>query len=57
MKVAAGFGIDAVDALADDKWYEKAFAAGPHFVKLGIDMQENVLPFVPAGKANIDAVR
>ena len=57
MKVAAGFGIDAVNALADDKWYEKAFAAGPHFVKLGIDMQENVLPFVPAGKANIDAVR
>jgi len=57
LSVASGFGIDAIDAITDDKWYEKAFTPGPHFVKIGIDMAENVLPFVKAGSANIDAIR
>lgn len=57
LSVAKGFGIDAIDATTDEKWYEKAFAPGPHFVKIGIDMAENVLPFVKAGSANIDAIR
>lgn len=57
LAVAAGFGIDAIDANADPDWYKKAFSAGPHFVRLCISMEENVLPFVSAGKANIDAIR
>ncbi len=55
--VAKGFHIDAVDANNDPNWYKKAFEAGPHFVKLEIAMEENVLPFVKAGKANIDSLR
>ncbi|MBE6354024.1 biosynthetic-type acetolactate synthase large subunit [Treponema sp.] len=57
MTLAAGFGIDAVDACADSEWYKKAFTPGPHFVKIDISMAENVLPFVKAGSANIDAIR
>lgn len=57
LKVAEGFGIDGVDAGKDENWQEKAFAPGPHFVKLDISMDENVLPFVKAGSANIDALR
>lgn len=54
--VAKGFNLDAIDATSDSEWYKKAFSAGPHFVKLEIEMNENVLPFVTAGKANIDAI-
>lgn len=57
LKVAEGFGIDGVDAGKAENWQEKAFAPGPHFVKLDISMDENVLPFVKAGSANIDALR
>ncbi len=57
LTVARGFGIDAIDANADADWAKKAFSKGPHFVLLKIDMAENVLPFVSAGKANIDALR
>lgn len=57
LKVAEGFGINGVDAGKDENWQEKAFAPGPHFVKLDISMDENVLPFVKAGSANIDALR
>ncbi|MCR5623421.1 MAG: biosynthetic-type acetolactate synthase large subunit [Treponema sp.] len=57
LTVAKGFGIDAVDAVADKDWAAKAFAKGPHFVLVSIDMEENVLPFVSAGRANIDAIR
>lgn len=55
--VAQGFGIDAVDANADSNWAQKAFSKGPHLVRLNISIDENVLPFVSAGKANIDALR
>ena len=55
--VARGFGVDAVDVSCDADWYQKAFSAGPHFALLPIAMAENVLPFVAAGKANIDAIR
>lgn len=57
LNIAAGFGIDAIDANADSEWYNKAFTPGPHFVLLKIDMEENVLPFVAAGHSNIDAIR
>ncbi len=57
LAVARGFGIDAVDATVDADWAAKAFAKGPHLVQVAIDMEENVLPFVSAGRANIDAIR
>ena len=57
IKIAEGFGIDSVNANEDENWAEKAFAKGPHFVRLNIEADENVLPFVPGGKANIDAIR
>lgn len=57
LKLAEGFMVGGVDVNADDSWYEKAFAPGPHLVRLNISMKENVLPFVSAGKANIDAIR
>ncbi|MBQ0039980.1 MAG: biosynthetic-type acetolactate synthase large subunit [Treponema sp.] len=57
LKIAEGFGIDSVNANEDKDWAKKAFAKGPHFVRLNIERDENVLPFVPGGKANIDAIR
>lgn len=59
--IAKGFGIEAVDADEDPFWYKKAFDANrknkPCFVKVSVDSEENVLPFVPGGKSNIDAIR
>jgi len=59
--IARGFGIEAVDADTDPEWYKKAFDANrankPCFVKVNVDSEENVLPFVPGGRANIDAIR
>lgn len=57
LRIAEGFGIDAVDANTDELWAEKAFSRGPRFVRLRIERDENVLPFVKAGSANIDAIR
>ena len=55
LQIAAGFGIDGVDA-ATPGWEQAAFAPGPHFVVLHTDRDDNVLPFVKAGSANIDAM-
>lgn len=59
--IAKGFGIEAVDADEDPFWYKKAFDVNrknkPCFVKVSVDSEENVLPFVPGGKSNIDAIR
>ncbi len=59
--IARGFGIEAVDASEDPEWYKKAFDSKrtdkPCLVRVRIDSEENVLPFVPGGKANIDAIR
>lgn len=57
MQIAQGFGIDAINANEDSQWYKKAFTKGPHLVLLHINIEENVLPFVKAGSANIDALR
>ena len=61
VKIAEGFGIEAVDAAEDEKWYEKAFSPKrerkPFLVRIEIDSAEDVLPFVLPGKANIDALR
>lgn len=59
--IAKGFGIEAVDADENPFWYKKAFDSNrknkPCFVKVSVDSEENVLPFVPGGKSNIDAIR
>jgi acetolactate synthase-1/2/3 large subunit len=57
LKIAEGFGIEAIDANSDSEWYKKAFSKGPKFVLVRIEKDENVLPFVKAGTANIDAIR
>lgn len=61
IKIAQGFGIEAIDADKDAEWYLKAFDQNrnnkPCFVKVRVDPEENVLPFVPGGKANIDSIR
>lgn len=61
LKIAEGFGIEAVDADSDPEWYKKAFSPErknkPCFVRVRVDPEENVLPFVPGGKANIDSIR
>ena len=61
LAIARGFGIEAVDADSDSEWYKKAFDAKrgnkPCFVKITVDAEETVLPFVPGGKANIDSIR
>lgn len=56
--IAKGFGIPAVDVNDDKEWYDIAFpkAGGPAFVRCKIAQQENVFPFVPAGKPNIEAI-
>ena len=61
LAIAKGFGIEVVDADSDSEWYKKAFDANrknkPCFVKCSVSSEENVLPFVPGGKANIDCIR
>ena len=61
LSIARGFGIEAVDADSDPDWYKKAFDCQrenkPCFVRVSVDSEENVLPFVPGGKANIDSIR
>ena len=61
LSIARGFGIEAINAYEDEKWYEKAFDPNrenkPCFVLAHIDSEENVLPFVPGGKSNIDSIR
>lgn len=60
LKIAEGFGIETTDADNDSEWFKKAFDANrkskPFFVKVRVDPEENVLPFVPGGKANIDCI-
>ncbi len=61
LKIASGFGLETFYADSDKDWYKKAFAPNrvkkPCFVRIRVDPEENVLPFVPGGKANIDSIR
>ena len=61
LAIAKGFGIEAIDGDSDAEWYKKAFDANrenkPCFVRISVDSEETVLPFVPGGKANIDSIR
>ena len=60
-KIAEGFGIEVADADIDKDWYKKAFDSNrknkPFFVRVRVDPEENVLPFVIGGKTNIDSIR
>ncbi len=58
LEIAKGFDIVAVDTFTSG-WNTIAFpkkGSGPRFVVCKIDPEELVLPFVPGGKANIDAI-
>ena len=61
LQIAKGFGIEAIDADCDENWYLKAFDSSrenkPCFVRISVNPEETVLPFVPGGKANIDSIR
>lgn len=61
LSIAKGFGIEAIDADSDKEWYKKAFdkkrEGKPCFVRVSINCEENVLPFVPGGRSNIDSER
>ncbi|MBO5137206.1 MAG: biosynthetic-type acetolactate synthase large subunit [Spirochaetaceae bacterium] len=59
ISIAKGFGIFAEDIETNPEWYKNAFPAtgsGPRFVRCAISQAENVYPFVPAGKPNIEAI-
>lgn len=60
LAIAAGFGIPAADAAENPDWAKLAFppaGSGPRFIRVPIGQQENVLPFVPAGKKNVEAIK
>ena len=59
LEVARGFGIQTFDADCDRDWAKKVFdpaRKAPAFVRVKIDADEDVLPYVMAGKANIDSI-
>ena len=59
LSIAKGFGIEAINADTDKEWYKKAFSktgAQPKLVTVTVSPEEDVLPFVKAGSANIDAI-
>lgn len=59
LSIAKGFGIEAIDADSDPEWYKKTFSktgAKPKVVTVHVSPEEDVLPFVKAGTANIDAI-
>ncbi len=58
LEIAKGFGVEAVDTFTSG-WNNVAFppkGSGPRLVVCKIEPDELVLPFVPGGKANIDAI-
>ena len=59
--IARGFGIEALDADDGGAWYERAFSPErspkPLLVRVQIDREEDVLPFVLPGSANKDAIQ
>lgn len=61
LEIARGFGIDGTEATTDSEWHIKAFDMKrknkPYIVTVKIDPEENVLPFVPGGKANVESIR
>ncbi|OQA64317.1 MAG: Acetolactate synthase isozyme 1 large subunit [Spirochaetes bacterium ADurb.Bin269] len=56
VRIAEGFGIVASDTESPG-WEQIAFGGrGPRVIRHRVAMEENVFPFVPAGKANVDAM-
>ncbi|HHU36861.1 MAG TPA: biosynthetic-type acetolactate synthase large subunit [Treponema sp.] len=56
LRIAEGFGIAAVST-SSPGWERVAFAGkGPRFVTCRIKPEEMVMPFVPAGKSNVEAM-
>jgi len=56
VRIAEGFGIVSVDT-SQSGWEYTAFGGkGPRFVRFALCEDEMVFPFVPAGKANIEAI-
>ena len=60
LAIAAGFGITTADVAENPDWAKIAFppaGSGPRFIRVPVAQAENVLPFVPAGKKNIESIR
>ena len=60
LAIAAGFGITTADVEENSDWAKIAFppvGSGPRFIRVPVAQAENVLPFVPAGKKNIESIR
>lgn len=61
LKIAEGFGIQTIDADRNPDWFKIAFdekrSNKPCFVKVSVNSEENVFPFVPGGKSNIESIR
>lgn len=60
LAIAAGFGITTADVAENPNWAQIAFppaGSGPRFIRVPVAQAENVLPFVPAGKKNIESIR
>ncbi len=56
LRIAEGFGIVSVSA-EEPGWESVAFGgSGPRFVRCPIRQDEMVYPFVPAGRANVEAI-
>lgn len=59
LAIAEGFGIATAQVTTNEDWATVAFppaGSGPRFIRVPVGQQENVLPFVPAGKKNIEAI-
>lgn len=57
--IAQGFGITCGDVAKDENWSDIAFppkGSGPRFIRVPISMENNVMPYVLAGKPNIEAL-
>lgn len=60
LAIAEGFGIPSADVATNKDWARVAFppaGSGPRFIRVPVAQAENVLPFVPAGKKNIEAIQ
>lgn len=56
VRIADGFGLISLDTTSAG-WEKTAFGEkGPRFVRCRIAQAQNVFPFVPAGKANVEAI-
>ena len=59
LQIAKGFGIEAIDADTDKDRAKKAFSKTgnkPRFVTIKVSSEEDVLPYVKAGCANVESI-